>query len=194
MSCQIADDDGDWSGPVMLIMRGNSAGKDVYEDENGKKPAWPKGALHEGPAKEYAVLMGFKPKVLDVSGSPKPPGPHAKPGKDGKVHSTRFDSDGTVMALECFRLHQSIVAFYGFSGGGYNLLYILDQMTGPERSRVKWVAVVGVDSDAPKSSYENAKFPPGTWILDYLPNSGSHMFLSEKMLRRAKVAKGLIVP
>jgi hypothetical protein len=192
MPCQIEDDDGDWSGPVMLIMRGNSAGKGVYEDENGNKPAWPKGALHEGPAKDYAVLLGFKPKVLDVSGNSKPPGPHAKPGKDGKVHGTRSDSDGTRMALECFRLHNSIVAFYGFSGGGYNLLHILDQMTRQERTRVQWVTVVGVDSDAPKSSYENSKFPGGSWHLDYSPNSDPHMFGPERLLELAKIAKAVV--
>ena len=88
MSCHIEDDDGDWSAPVMLIMRGNSAPAGVYEDENGKKPAWPKGALHEGPAKAYAVLKGFRPKVLDVTGSSK--------------RGDRDASDGTLMALECF--------------------------------------------------------------------------------------------
>ena len=85
-TCKIADEDGDWSGPIMLIMRGNSG---EYEDENGKKRQWPNGALHDGPAKEYAVLMGslmgfdggFKPKVLDVKGNSKPPGRDAKPGQ-----------------------------------------------------------------------------------------------------------------
>jgi hypothetical protein len=189
MTCQIEDDDGDWSSPAMLIMRGNSAGEGVYEDENGKTPAWPKGALHEGPAKEYAVLVGFKPKVLDVSGDP-----NRSKGKDNKYHSSRDDSAGTLMALECFRLHNSIVAFYGFSGGGYNLWHILNKMTAQERARVRWVTVVGVDSDRPKSDYENSKFPPGSWHLDYLPNSGNHMFLPEKLLWRAKRDKGLVVP
>jgi hypothetical protein len=114
--CQIADDDGDWSGPIMLIMRGNSAGEGVYEDENGKKPAWPKGALHEGPAKEYAILMGslmgfkggFKPKVLDVKGDSKPAPPGTKPGPDGKIHGTRNDSDGTVMALSALNNIQGL--------------------------------------------------------------------------------------
>jgi hypothetical protein len=75
MPCPIKDDDGDWSGPVMLIMRGNSAPAGVYEDENGNTPAWPKGALHEEPAIEYARLSGLKPKVLDVTGSSPVRGP-----------------------------------------------------------------------------------------------------------------------
>ncbi len=102
-------------------MRGFTA---PVTDESGKTREWPNGALHEGPAKEYAVLMGsamgfktgFKPKVLDVKGNSKPPGRDAKPGKDGKVHGTRNDSDGTLMALDCLKAHTGIVALYGFSG------------------------------------------------------------------------------
>jgi hypothetical protein len=191
--CKIADDDGDWSGPIMLIMRGNS-GK--YEDESGKTRDWPKGALHEGPAKEYAVLMGsamgfntgFKPKVLDVKGNSKPPGPDAKPGPDGEIHGTRNDSDGTLMALDCVKKHPGIVALYGFSGGGYNMKYILKQMTDEQRKRVRLVTVVGVDADAPKSHFDGSKFSQGSWQLDYLANSGNHMLLPKKLLERTKSA------
>jgi hypothetical protein len=174
MSCQIEDDDGDWSGPVMLIMRGNSAPKDVFEDDSGtgNKPAWSKGALHEGPAKEYAVLKGFKPKVLDVTGSSK--------------HGNRDESEGTVMALECFQNHPSVVAFYGFSGGGYNLWHILHKMTPRDRARVRWVTVVGVDPDAPRSKYESSKFPGGSWWLDYSPNAEPHMLGPKRLLEEAK--------
>ncbi len=172
MSCQIEDDDGDWSAPVMLIMRGNSAPAGVYEDEKGKKPAWPKGALHEGPAKDYAVLKGFRPKVLDVTGSSK--------GGD------RDASDGTLMALECFQKHPTVTAFYGFSGGGYNLWHILNNMTPKDRARVRWVTVVGVDSDAPRSKFDSSKFPGGSWWLEYSPNSDPHMFGPERLLEQAK--------
>jgi len=171
MPCPIKDDDGDWSAPVMLIMRGNAAGKGTYEDENGNTPAWPKGALHEGPAIEYARLLGFNPKVLDVSGS--------------SNHGNRDTSEGTVKALECFRGNTSIVAFYGFSGGGYNMYHILTKMTEDERRRVNWVAVIGVDADAPQSIFEHRNFKGGGWTLDYMANSGNHMFLPEKFLKRA---------
>ena len=192
-TCKIADEDGDWSGPIMLIMRGNSG---EYEDENGKKRQWPNGALHEGPAKEYAVLMGslmgfdggFKPKVLDVKGNSKPPGRDAKPGPDGKIHGTRNDSDGTLMALDCVLNHPGIVALYGFSGGGYNMKQILKQMTDEQRKRIKLVTVVGVDADAPQPDYESSKFPPGGWRLDYLANSGNHMLLPKKLLERTAKA------
>ena len=175
MPCPIKDDDGDWSAPVMLIMRGNSASAGVYEDENGNKPAWPNGALHEGPAIDYARLLGFNPKVLDVSGS--------------SNHGNRDTSEGTVKALECFRQNTSIVAFYGFSGGGYNLKHILDQMTEDERRRVNWIAVVGVDADAPQSIFEHRNFKGGGWTLDYMANSGKHMFLPENFLKRAEKNK-----
>src|SRR6266852_889991 len=69
MPCPIKDDDGDWSAPVMLIMRGNAAGKGTYEDENGNTPAWPKGALHEGPAIEYARLLVSVSKLLESTES-----------------------------------------------------------------------------------------------------------------------------
>jgi len=175
MPCKIKDDDGDWSAPVMLIMRGNSAGAGVYEDEKGNTPAWPKGAMHEEPAKEYARLLRYNPKVLDVTGS--------------SNHGDRDTSEGTVMALECFRQFQSVAGFYGFSGGGYNMKHILDNMTETERRRVKWVAVVGVDADAPPSIFDRSKFAGGGWQLDYLPNSGKHMFLPEKFLERAEKAR-----
>jgi hypothetical protein len=191
--CTIADDDGDWSGPIMLIMRGNS-GK--YEDESGNERQWPKGALHEGPAKEYAVLMGilmgftggFKPKVLDVKGNSRPPGPDAKPGPDGIIHGTRKDSEGTLMALDCVQKHPAIVALYGFSGGGYNIKPILNQMTDEQRKRIRLVTVVGVDADAPKGDYDSSKFPSGSWRVDYLANSGNHMLLPKRLLERTAKA------
>jgi hypothetical protein len=175
MPCPIKDDDGDWSAPVMLIMRGNAAGPGTYEDENGKTPAWPKGALHEGPAIAYARLLGFNPKVLDVSGS--------------SNHGDRDTSDGTVRALECFRSNTAIVAFYGFSGGGYNMYHILKKLTEDECRRVSWVAVIGVDADAPQSLFERRNFKGGGWTLDYMANSGNHMFLPEKFLKRAQDKK-----
>ena len=196
MSCQIEDDDGDWSAPVMLIMRGNSAPAGVYEDENGNKPAWPKGAMHEGPAREYAVLKGFKPKVLDVTGSSK--------GGD------RDASDGTLMALECFQKHPTVTAFYGFSGGGYNLKHILDYLAAhkPETLyRIDLVVVLGAPLQ-PKIAYESpiynavarrkihrANWKPVQWNVVYktnppksalpegLPkNTGTHMFGSDALL------------
>ena len=54
----------------MVILRGNSAKAGKYPDEQGKTPAWPKGALHVKAATDYAEREGYEPIVLDVPGQP----------------------------------------------------------------------------------------------------------------------------
>ena len=170
---------------TMLILRGNSGS---YQDEAGKAHNYKNGALHEGAAKDFAMRKSatrksYTPKVLDVSGDAKPPARDAPPGKDGKQHGTRQDSPQTVLALAAFRDDDSITAFYGFSGGGYNLWWILKKMTPEERSCVELVVVVGVDNDRPRSEYEASKFPGGKWDLIYRPNPPKgHMFEPEALL------------
>jgi hypothetical protein len=104
--------------PTMLILRGNSG---TYENEEGKAHSYDKGALHEQPAKDLAARKGYTPMVLDVKGDSTPPPPGSPPG----THGTRYDSPQTVQALQTFRANKSITAFYGFSGGGYNVWQIL---------------------------------------------------------------------
>ncbi len=165
---------------TMLILRGNSG---PYEDEEGKTHNYDKGALHEEPAKDLATRKGYRPQVLDVSGDAKPPARDAPPGKDGKKHGTRYDSPQTLLALKTFRDDKSITALYGFSGGGYNLWWILSKMTPDERSRVKLVVVVGVDTDKPRSEYDQSKFPGANWDVIYRPNHPkNHMFEPEALL------------
>ena len=159
---------------TMLILRGNSG---TYADEDGKPHKYEKGALHEGAATTYAARKGYRAKVLDISGDSKPPGPDAKPGKDGKKHGTRDDSPQTLEALSTFRSDTSIRALYGFSGGGYNVWWILKKLTPTERDRLKLVTVVGVDTDRPRSNYESSQFSGGSWELIYRPNHpNNHMF------------------
>jgi hypothetical protein len=168
----------------MLILRGNSdkEGK-LYPDEHGNIIAWPDGALHEGPAKDFASRKKYTPKVLDIPGDPKPPAPDAPVGKDGKKHGTRWDSPQTILALNTFRDDTSIKALYGFSGGGYNLWWILKKMTPAERDRVELVVVVGVDTDRPASDYDKSKFQGAHWDLRYRPNHPkNHMFEPEALL------------
>jgi hypothetical protein len=182
MPCKFEDDDGDWSGDIMIIMRGNSdpSGKLKYKDENGNPAKWEKGALHVQPAKDYAILMGFKPKVL------------AARGDNTDSDHNRAKSEGTQMALECFRLHNSITAFYGFSGGGFNLWHILHLMSKAERNRVKLAAVVGVDVTGKWATSESDyRFEGGPQVVDFMGNSPDidHMFLPEEFLKRAKKRK-----
>lgn len=115
----------------MLILRGNSdTAGDQYPDEEGNLIAWPKGALHEWAAKEYAWLKDYEPVVLDVSGDP---------GKGGD----RDNNPQTVQAVQKLKDDTSFAAIYGFSGGGYDVLHILNQLTPEELKRIKLVVVLG---------------------------------------------------
>jgi uncharacterized protein (TIGR02594 family) len=119
---------------TMLILRGiagHYAGRD-----------WPRGALDEPPALEYARRRSYQGRVLDVAGA------------------TGTHSRQTVMALDAFRRDESITALYGFSGGGYNVLHVIRGLTSAERARLRLVVVLG----APKSPEHSYK---GSWELVY---------------------------
>jgi hypothetical protein len=127
----------------MLILRGiagHFAGRD-----------WPKGALDEPSALAYAERTGYVGKVLDV------------PGKTGKASSQ------TLLAIREFRQDQSVQAFYGFSGGGYNVRHILKALTTDEKRRIRKLVVLG----APKNP---AILYKGPWELVYrLDSPMGHM-------------------
>jgi peptidoglycan hydrolase-like protein with peptidoglycan-binding domain len=126
---------------VMLILRGiagHFAGRD-----------WPKGALDEPSALEYAKRRGYVGRVLDISGE------------------AYANSPQTCMALQAIRSDHTIQAIYGFSGGGYNARHVLDALTGDERRRIRLVVVLGAPGNAP-SAYQ------GTWELVYRLDPG-HM-------------------
>lgn len=113
----------------MLILRGNSAPKGSYPDEKGDMIAWPDGALHVGAARAYAASKGYDPLVLDVPGQPQSQSsPQAK------------------AAIKAFLEDETVAAFYGFSGGGYNLRHILQYLAEnkPETlRRIELVVVLG---------------------------------------------------
>jgi hypothetical protein len=116
-------------GATMLILRGiagHFAGQ-IY----------PHGALDEPAALDYAKRRGYLGRVLDAS---------------GEAHK---DSPQVVQALAAIRRDQSISALYGFSGGGYNAAFILEDLTDAERDRIKLVIVLG----APKNSPDLYKGP-----------------------------------
>jgi hypothetical protein len=107
------------AGKKMLILRGNSdkEGK-LYPDEKGKTIPWPDGALHRGAAEEYAGFKGYKPVVLDVPGQPQ-----SQTSPQAKAALKLFLEDPD----------QAVTAFYGFSGGGYNLYHILQFLATNEK-------------------------------------------------------------
>jgi hypothetical protein len=165
---------------TMLILRGIS-GK--YANENGKIVHYKNGALHDGVAVEYAKRKSYIGKVLDVDGATGP------------------ESKQTKMALEEFRRDQTVAAFFGFSGGGYNVRHILNKLTDDERSRVKLIVVLG----APKNSadvYQASKYGnKAKWELVYKTNpaktapfvpkgAGTHMFGPEWLLWELDNPKG----
>ena len=127
----------------MLILRGiagHYAGRD-----------WPRGALDEPSALEYARRRGYVGQVLDVAGATGP------------------NSRQTRMALVEFRRDGAVAALYGFSGGGYNVLHIINALTHAERVRLQLVVVLG----APRVSSAQYR---GHWELVYrLDPPGGHM-------------------
>ena len=104
------------TNPTMLILRGNDSPAGTFPDEQGKKIAWPIGALHVQAASDYARRRGYEPLVLNVSGRP-----------NDSQHTPQVKA-----ALKAFHEDASVAAFYGFSGGGYNLVHILEYLSANE--------------------------------------------------------------
>jgi hypothetical protein len=127
----------------MLILRG------IAGHYSGRD--WPRGALDEPPALEYASRRGYIGQVLDVAGA------------TGK-HSAQ-----TKMALAQFHRDPSVAALYGFSGGGYNVYHIIKALPHDELSRLKLIVVLGAPK-APANLYK------GPWELVYRTDPpGGHM-------------------
>lgn len=140
----------------MLILRGNSAPAGTYPDEEGSNIAWPLGALHVWAASEYARRLGYQAVVLDVPGQPQ-----------------SQTSPQATAALKAFFADDAITAFYGFSGGGYNLKHILDYLASNNPDalhRIDLIVVLGAPKRT-KSEYmplpynvvAKRKVSPATW-------------------------------
>jgi hypothetical protein len=136
----------------MLILRGT---RGILPDEQGKKHNYTKGALHEQAAIEYARRKGYEGTVLDISGD-HGPGP------------TRATSPQTLMAVKTFRDDASVVAFYGFSGGGYNVYWILQALKDQEEciKRIELLVVLGAP-ERKESDLHKSKYKGGRWDLVY---------------------------
>ena len=127
------------SRPKMVILRGNSAPAGKYPDEHGKNIAWPVGALHVSAASEYAFRRGYEAVVLDVAGQPQ-----YQESPQAKAARKKFFED------------QAVCAFYGFSGGGYNLrhiLYYLASKNPDALHRIDLLVVLGAPLQ-PRAAYE----------------------------------------
>jgi hypothetical protein len=132
------------ANPKMVILRGNSAGAGSYPDEQGKAIAWPIGALHVTAATEYAKRRGYEGIVLPVAGQPQ------------SQHSPQAKA-----ALKVFLEDESFCAFYGFSGGGYNLRHILEYLAMHEPQslrRITLVVVIGSPITHGKKAFEAARY------------------------------------
>ncbi len=128
---------------TMLILRGIAGNYDGID--------WPRGALYEQPALDYAQRRRYAGRVLDVAGK------------------ADENSAQTVMALTEFRRDPTVAAFYGFSGGGYNVKHILDKLTPEERDRVQLVVVLGAPLNKP------SKYGELVYRLDPPKSAGGHM-------------------
>ena len=127
----------------MLILRG------IAGHYGGRD--WPRGALDEPSAVEYAERRGYTGQVLDVAGATGP------------------ESAQTKLALAEFRRDIEVAALYGFSGGGYNVRHVIHALTPGERGRLQLVVVLGAPHNAP-ALYR------GDWELIYrLDPPGGHM-------------------
>ncbi len=112
-------------------------------------PKYPNGALDEPPALEYARRRGYVGRVLNVSGE------------------TGDHSPQTRKALHEFLSDATIVALYGFSGGGYNVYHILNRLTQEQRGRLEVVVLIGVESKKLSAQALDAKRYNAHWELVY---------------------------
>ena len=106
----------------MLIMRGKT-GKYALPGEQARD--WPRGALDEPAALEFARLRDYDAKILDVAG---------------------LSTAGSMqmrMALSEIRADNEVFALYGFSAGGYTIYRILRALKPKERDRLALVVVLG---------------------------------------------------
>jgi hypothetical protein len=178
----------------MLILRGNAAKAGSYPDEHGKNIAWPIGALHVKAATDYAEQQGYEGVVLPVGGSPQ-----SQKSPQAKAALKAFlDPDD-----------QSVAAFYGFSGGGYNLRHILEYLAANEPQslhRIELVVVIGAPFPEGKKVFAPATYnkiarkkaknwTDADWVVVYRENPktsqmpkglegvGTHMFGPDVLLK-----------
>jgi hypothetical protein len=140
--------------PKMVILPGNQTGpkQTDYPDEQGNYPPWPEGALHKKAAEAYAKSLNYEPIVLKVGGYPQ-----------------NQQSPQAKASLDLFRGDPDVCAFYGFSGGGYNVRHILEYLATNEPlslHRIDRIVVIG----APFKTLAIGKsmFQPARYIAEFV--------------------------
>ena len=142
----------------MLILRGK-AGKYALPGEQPRD--WPRGALDEPPALEFARLRGYDAKVLDVIGYSGAGGEQVR------------------MALAEIRADDDVFALYGFSAGGYAIYNIIRALTRKEKDRLALVVILGAPPPPEKQGYG------GPWELIFrLDPPAGHMSGPRALLAR----------
>jgi hypothetical protein len=134
-------------GKKMLILRGNADNDgDQYPDETGKNIKWPIGALHVGAAEAYAKKRGYDPETLGVQGDPQ--NDHSPQTQEVLKRFLALKlTKGSYVTDSSLTPDQDIHALYGFSGGGYNVYWILQYLAKnkpDELRRIDLVVALGV--------------------------------------------------
>jgi hypothetical protein len=147
----------------MLILRGNSDpdGKKKYPDKYGKPAAWPIGALHVEAAEDYARKRDYEPQTLPLEGQ--------QSGYKGKqVQEFLRQFAGLTLGGKTYEIDMGVTpdldihALYGFSGGAYNVYWILNFLAEnqpDDLQRINLVVVLGLDKENKrKADYEWPKY------------------------------------
>jgi hypothetical protein len=134
----------------MVILPGTSdpSGNAKLPDELGKPAKWPFGALHVRAAEDFARKRGYEPVTLRAGGQQS--GDHGKQVQEflklfAGLSWSRKSSYENDMELNP---DSDIHALYGFSGGAYNVWYILQFLAEKQPNdlqRIDLVVVLGVD-------------------------------------------------
>jgi hypothetical protein len=101
--------------------------------------------IDEQSAKEYSRTMGYEPIILDTS---------------GEAHGPL--SPQVLAAVEAIENDASIRAVLGYSGGAYNLIHVLNQLSVSARRRLGLVAAVGAPGRS-ADSYQPRYFAGAAW-------------------------------
>jgi hypothetical protein len=111
----------------MVILRGTSdpSGANKFPNEFGKPAKWPIGALHVQAAEDFARKRGYEPKTLGLEGQQS-----VYKGKQVREFLKLFA--GLILGRKWYENDMElkpdldIHAIYGFSGGAYNVFWILN--------------------------------------------------------------------